>query len=29
MYDRRALEVCAFIHLAEALQCADVYVEKF
>ncbi|MDC9598581.1 Tn3 family transposase [Xenorhabdus anantnagensis] len=26
-FDRRALEVCVFIHLAEALQCGDIYVE--
>jgi TnpA family transposase len=27
VFDRRALEVCIFIHLAEALQCGDLYVE--
>ena len=26
-FDRRALEVCVFIHLAEALQSGDIYVE--
>lgn len=25
--DRRALEVCVFIHIAEALQCCDLYVK--
>ncbi len=28
VYDRRALEVCVFIHLAEALQSGDLYVEN-
>lgn len=27
VFDRRALEVCVFIHLAEALQSGDLYVE--
>lgn len=26
-YDRRALEVCVFVHLADALQTGDLYVE--
>ena len=25
-FDRRALEVCVFVHFAEALQCGDLYV---
>ncbi|WP_232282494.1 Tn3 family transposase [Photobacterium damselae] len=28
LYDRRSLEVCVFIHLAEALQSGDLYVEN-
>ena len=27
MFDRRALEVCVFIHVADALQSGDLYVE--
>lgn len=27
MYDRKALEVCVFLHLAEALQSIDLYVD--
>ncbi len=27
MFDRRALEVCVFIHVADALQSGDMYVE--
>ena len=27
-FDRRALEVCVFVHLADALQTGDLYVER-
>ncbi|WP_273908616.1 Tn3 family transposase [Enterobacter bugandensis] len=27
LFDRRALEICVFVHLSEALQCGDIYVE--
>ncbi len=26
-FNRRALEVCVFVYLSEALQCGDIYVE--